>query len=489
MLVERLRPRGVLLSLLMTSASASASDCWVNGFTKIRRLSCIVGLMLVLVASRLQALPTVDPDLFVQEITTGLALPTAMDFIAPGDILVLEKNSGQVHRVVAGVLQPLPVLDVAVNASSERGLLGIAVNTESPPKIFLFFTEATSDGGAPLGNRVYRYDWNPTLEQLENPLLVLDLPVQSGPNHDGGVLVLGPPGEAPGVGDGSLLYAIIGDLNRNGQLQNFTSAAAPDDTSVILRVQQDGTAAPGNPFTPYCSVTTTQTCIDDVDCPGETCVIEVERYFAYGIRNSFGMTLDPATGALWDTENGPSTNDEINHVLPGFNSGWQDVMGPVSSPPPSGLFDIPGAGDTYSNPEFTWSDTNAPTAISFPYGSALGASFDDSALVADNNAGQLYEFPLNVARDGFDFSSIPQLQDLIANNNNERDLLAIGDGFGSITDLKIGPDGLLYVVSLGNGAIYRLPEPGFTLGLMAGTSLLAALRAGRVRRRPSPEAT
>jgi glucose/arabinose dehydrogenase len=424
----------------------------------------------------------VDLPLEVEEVTTGLSLPTTMGFVAPDDILVLQKDDGQVRRVLNDVLQPLPVLDVAVNSASERGLLGIAVNTESPPKVFLFYTESTTDGGAPLGNRVYRYDWNPALAQLENPALILDLPVLPGANHDGGVLVLGPPGEVPGVGDGSVLYAIIGDLNRNGQLQNFEGAAGPDDTSVVLRVDQAGDPAPGNPFTPYCSVTTPQTCSADFDCPaGEDCITQVARYFAYGIRNSFGMALDRVTGELWDTENGPGTNDEINQILPGFNSGWQDVMGPVLSPPPPGLFDVPGAGGTYSNPEFTWFDTNAPTAILFLDGSALGPDFDDSALVADNNAGQLYEFPLNGARDGFDFSGFPELQDLIADDNGERDLLAIGDGFGAITDLKIGPDGLVYVVSIGNGAIYRLPEPSALAGLAAGSVLLSVLGA-RVRR-------
>jgi glucose/arabinose dehydrogenase len=436
------------------------------------------------------AQPVVDPPLELKSTTSGLSQPTTMAFVGPDDILVLQKSNGQVRRVLNGVLQPLPVLDVAVNAVSERGLLGIAVNTEIPPRVFLFYTEAASDGGSPLGNRVYRYDWKPILGQLENPSLLLDLPVSSGPNHDGGVLVLGPPGQVPGIGDGALLHAVIGDLNRNGQLENFENGAAPDDTAVILRIQQDGSPAPGNPFTPYCSVTTAQTCSDAGDCPGgETCVTEVARYYAYGVRNSFGMALDPVTGELWNTENGPGSNDEVNLVAPGFNSGWEDVMGPAASPSgPPGLFDMPGAGNTYSDPEFTWSDTNAPTAIVFPDGSALGPSFDDSALVGDNNAGQLYEFPLNVSRDGFDLA--PPLDDLVADNNAERDLLAIGDGFGAITDLEIGPDGDLYVVSIGNGAIYRLPEPSPLAALAAGVVLLAALRAvgrtGRGRRAGAP---
>lgn len=442
------------------------------------RLPLHSALALVLLGSAAAfAQPAVDPPLVLDTHVTGLVQPTTMAFVAPDDILVLQKHDGQVRRVLGGALQGTPVLDVSVNESSERGLLGIAVNTESPPKVFLYYTEAASDGAAPIANRVYRYDWNPTLGVLENPLLVLGLPVLNGPNHDGGIVMLGPPGEAPGVGDGALLYVVIGDLNRNGQLQNYQAGPAPDDTSVIFRVQQDGSPAPGNPFTPYCSATTGMSCADDFDCPsGESCQTQVARYYAYGVRNSFGLALDPVTGVLWDTENGPNLNDEVNLVAPGFNSGWEDVMGPV--PSPAGLFDMPGAGSTYSLPEFTWVDTNAPTSILFPVGSALGVDFDDSVLVADNNPGQIYEFPLNVARDGFDLA--PPLDDLVADDNGERDLLAIGDGFGAITDMEVGPDGLVYVVSIANGAIYTIPEPGVE-ALLAGVATMFALAHRRAR--------
>src|SRR5262249_26110200 len=162
-----------------------------------------------------------------------------------------------------------------------------------------------------------------------------------------------PPG--PGqVGDGSLLHVVIGDLNRNGQLQNFPNAAAPDDTSVILRVKQDGTPAPGNPFVPYCSITTSMTCPSGTGCPGgETCLTQVARYFAYGVRNSFGLTIDPVTGSLWDTENGENDYDEVNLVLPGFNSGWEQIMGPDSRDPQglADLFNMPGGASAYSDPE------------------------------------------------------------------------------------------------------------------------------------------
>ena len=149
-------------------------------------------------------------------VDTGLTAPTTMAFLGPDEFLILERFSGEVKRVVNGVVDPTPVLDVAVNSAVTRGMLGIAINTESPPGVFLYYTEAVIDGGLPLGNRTYRYDWNAGLGVLENPQLVLDLPV--GPGFlDGGVVLLGPPGEGT-AGDGSLLYAVIGTQGQQGQL-------------------------------------------------------------------------------------------------------------------------------------------------------------------------------------------------------------------------------------------------------------------------------
>src|SRR5207249_18339 len=149
---------------------------------------------------------------------------------------------------------------------------------ENPRKVFLYYTESTADGGTPLGNHIYAYTWNPgnppnpDAGRLESPQLVRALPVLPGDNHNGGVLLLGPP-EAGLAGDGRPLYAVIGDLNRDGQLENFATGPAPDDTGVILRLQQNGAAHPANPFFTYCSVATTTTCTINQDCPsGQTCI-------------------------------------------------------------------------------------------------------------------------------------------------------------------------------------------------------------------------
>jgi len=354
----------------------------------------------------------VDPNFKAETVVSGLDTPITMAFLGPDDILVLQKDDGKVMRVLSGVLQAEPVLDVLVANERSRGLLGIVIVQSSPdPLVYLFFTESSVDSGSPLGNRVYKYTWNSLTGKLENPILVKDLPASPSVNHNGGVLV---------ADLDDTVYAVIGDLDRNGILQNFPTGD-PDDTSVII----------------------------PVDPPGP--------YVGIGIRNSFGLAFDPITGNLWETENGPQTFDEINLVPQGFNSGWETIMGPASLDPDSPPLDLNIDGNIYSynDPEFSWFDPTAPTAISFidtePF-----SNYRDFLFVGDFNSGQIFSFPLNDDRDGFDFSLFPALQDLVADDNDERDLLTFASGFNPITDIKVGPDGLLYIVSIVDGEIYRI---------------------------------
>jgi len=393
----------------------------------------------------------IDPRLQVKEIVSGLNLPTNMAFIGTDDILVLQKNDGRVRRVLDGVLQPGEVLDVAVDNDSERGLLGIAVHPGFPATafVYLYYTESstgddTSGSPTPLGNRVYRFTWDGSA--LINPVLILDLPVTPGPNHDGGIITFGPDGK---------LYVVIGDLNRNGQLENFPGGSLPDDTAVILRVNDDGTIPNDNPFFAQGG--------------------NLAKYYAYGIRNSFGLAFDPVTGELWDTENGPQDFDEINLVERGFNSGWEQIMGPDARDPQgvNDLFDVPGS--QYVDPKFSWLDTVGPTAILFLDSARFAGEYQNDVFVGDINNGTLYHFEPNGTRDGFEFDSA-DLVDLVADNDGELQELIFGTGFGGIADLKVGPDGKLYVLSLTQGKIFSImPAGSATPGLydpVAGTFFL-----------------
>ena len=180
-----------------------------------------------------------------------------------------------------------------------------------------------------------------------------------------------------------------------------------------------------------------------------------ENYYAIGIRNSFGITVDPITGKLWDTENGPWEYDEINLISPKFNSGWQEIMGIATE---SQIEQLPKYENfVYSNPEFSWQKTTAPTSLVF-FNSDQFLDNGNNLLVADCINGNLYEFTLNENRTEFIFKN-PGLQDKVFNNIDSMREIIFGTGFGCISDLEFGPDGFLYIVSVSDGAIYRItPE-------------------------------
>jgi len=347
-----------------------------------------------------------DNDFVVQKFIAGIPNgPTTMAFEG-NDILVLQKTDGQVRLINDGALQEKPVLDENVTSEGEQGMLGI---TTVGTKVYLYFTESTYDGGKPLGKRVYSYDWNGT--ELVNKTLVKDLWATQ-TYHNGGAMVTDQNGS---------VYLVVGDAGRYGKLENHPTGE-PDDTGVILRI------APPGP------------------------------YYAMGIRNSFGLAIDPVTGKLWDTENGVDVYDEINIVPPNFNSGWDVIMGPAND---TTLKNLPGyPGYYYHDPQFTWEKTVAPTGLSF-IDSKEFEKYKNSLFVGDCNNGNLYRFELNDNRDGFVFSS-SQLSDKIVNVGDSMDEIIFGTGFGCITDVVAGPDGLLYFVSLSDGTIYRIVPKSYT---------------------------
>jgi glucose/arabinose dehydrogenase len=188
-------------------------------------------------------------------------------------------------------------------------------------------------------------------------------------------------------------------------------------------------------------------------------------YYAYGIRNSFGIDFDPVTGKLWDTENGPDFGDEINLVNPGFNSGWEqvqgiwtrehlDAMGPVASQQPSNLVNFGGRG-IYHVPQFTWNKTIGPTAIKFFNSDKLGEQYENDIFVSDIDNGNIYHFKLNQERNGFLLGG--SLADNVAYTSKDSQQAVFATGFGGITDLQVGPgDGYLYVLSYTGGTNYRI---------------------------------
>lgn len=481
-----------------------------------------------------------DRSLQVRTVVSGIDVPIGIAFLGRNDMLVLEKNSGRVQRVVDGVMTST-VLDLGVNNFSERGLLGIALHPRFPrnPGVYLFWTCRSTalptdpffpdeercldanmfadDSGEVLqvpliGNRVDRFTWDGSLLHYEKNLIMLrafqndaapeppgqgDEAQPARGNHNGGVIRFG---------HDRKLYIQFGDNGRRGQLQNLEDGPGgptraddqfggpePDDahlTGVILRLDDDGSTPGDNPFHRA-----------GARIGGEVGA-NIQKIFAYGVRNGFGMAFDPESGDLWEQENGDDSFSELNRVTPGFNSGWVQIMGPperigqfktiettvTPDPPdpnaltyfglqqlrwsPVNIADSPGEarqrlfmlpGAHYSAPELSWKFEVAPGGIGFA-GRGLGRRFDGDLFMASARpaleGGHLFRIKLTESRRSIDPDD-PRLRDRVADNRHkfeitESESLLIGRNFGVGTDVQTGPNGNLYIVSLTNGEIYEI---------------------------------
>ncbi len=369
-----------------------------------------------------------DSNFIVEEFITGLSQPTAMTFVG-NDILILEKNTGYVKLIRDEEIVSKPLLKFEVVSTNESGLLGI---TSYQNYVYIYVTEA--DDGVKIGNNIYRYTWNGN--NLIDQQLVNTLSNESS-WHNGGSMTVDLNGQ---------VFAVIGDQMGGGRedtkndlrlLQNHNNGDF-DDSGVILKVELKPEII--------------KPMLDENP---------LLHYYAIGIRNSFGLTVDPLTGNLWDTENGPEDFDEINLVNSGFNSGWEIAMGPITEEQNSKILSIEGF--QYSDPEFSWEKTVAPTGLDFVT-SELYNPYENHLLVGTCSTGQILKFKLNDDRTGFEFSS-PHLQDLVANlietESGEKEVESIdeivfGDGFGCVTDITFGTDEFLYVVSITDNTIYRI---------------------------------
>ena len=420
-----------------------------------------------------------DSNLKVELVARNLDFPTAIDFLGNDDLLLTEKDTGNVYEIINGNISA-PLIHLNVTTRDERGLLGLAIsgngNNDSKDNtfVYLYYTLCGKDkatdseviqqflngekvgqptvkgGSKKCGNYVYRYELDAKDNKLVAPKLIASLPGLPGPSHNGGKLLMDKEKN---------LFVTIGDLqttkfnqNKTGydtKAQNIINGTFPDGRGGILRITHDGKPVGNGTL--------------GVDYP-------LNLYYAYGIKNSFGIGLDPVTDNLWDTENGPQFGDEINLVKPGFNSGWEKVQGIWKlnqTREKDGIFDNSTKGvefvdfsskGKYSNPEFVWDKPVAPTALAFLDSDKLGQQYTNDIFVGSAKKGTLFHFDLKPDRESLDL--IGDLADLVYSKKDDSSKIVFGENFGVVTDLKVGPDGYLYVVSgtgeTGKGAIYKI---------------------------------
>lgn len=251
-----------------------------------RLVSVLAAMTLVVAGADPAGAARARPELVMD----GLASPTNVAIARDGRIFLAEQATGDVRIIEDGVLLPAPFDHVDVVAGAETGLLGLALHPAFPdrPWVYVYYSDA-ADGR----NRLIRIlaDGNRGTDRQN---LIDGLETANG-YHNGGDIAF--------ALDGSLLLSV-------GEAHESARAQDPNDIGgKVLRIEADGTLAPDNPFGP--------------DNP----------VYSIGHRNSFGLCVDPATGNLWETENGPESDDEVNRVVAGGNYGWPDQLGPGGEPP------------------------------------------------------------------------------------------------------------------------------------------------------------
>lgn len=249
----------------------------------MRRLAAVTAAAtaLVLATAGLAPAGTSAADLVAKPILTGLPFPAAFTFFSDGRLIYGERYTGRIMLFDPSTGTKTVLFTVTdVDSSGAQGLLGLAVDPRWPKKPFVY-AYATRNIGGQLQNQILKITVAGDHGTAFKVIFVSDS--KTGNNHVGGHIAFGPDNK---------LYVVVGDSQVPANAQDLSN-----DAGKVLRMTRAGKAPADNPFTG-------------------------SLIFAYGLRNSFGFTFDPQTGLLWETENGPLCNDEINLERSGENHAW-----------------------------------------------------------------------------------------------------------------------------------------------------------------------
>jgi glucose/arabinose dehydrogenase len=282
-------------------------------------------------------------------VVTGLAFPAAFTVGNDRRIYYGERFTGRIR-----IFNPATGSDTLwttipnISNQGERGLLGLQLLPGSLNLVgFVYATRLVN--GVPT---------NQIIEVSSILRVIFSSNTPSQLNHNGGRILFGPDGN---------LYAVIGDAQSPGNSQDLAKHAGK-----ILRMTPSGGVPGDNPF------------------PGNL-------VWSYGHRNSYGFTFDPLSGRLWQTENGPECNDEINLVAKGANYGWGPHETCSSPPPPPANTNQDGPNPVMPLAWFT--PTTAPTGAAFCVGCGIPSS-EGAMFFGTYNTNQITRVVLDANRTG-----------------------------------------------------------------------------------------
>ena len=289
-----------------------------------------------------------------QAVATGLDNPVGFTInpVDSNELWYGERNTGEIRRRNIVTSADSLVYTVSnVLTLNEQGLLGIALHPDYPSQPYVYVYATRNKGGVAV-NMVIKITLSGGVG-IRRKTLLKDPSTRTG--HNGGRIKFGSDG---------MLYVSIGEHTFPTNSQNLNNPAGK-----IHRITPDGDVPADNPF------------------PGST-------IWAYGVRNSFGFAFDPTTGFLWDTDNGPDCNDEVNRIKKGGNYAWGENFNCALSPAPQNTNQDGPLPRRL--PKLFQADTTGITGAAFCSGCGLPTDLD--LYIGGVNDGIIYKLTLDATR-------------------------------------------------------------------------------------------
>jgi glucose/arabinose dehydrogenase len=329
----------------------------------------------------------------LERLVGGLVRPWSLASTPEGDILITEKHRGlRVVRDGALVPQPLAGGPPGVLAKADSGLLDVVLDPDfaSSRVIFLSFAEGDEDANRTAIWRA-RYEGD---RLVDGRVIFRAVPDKAGTGHPGGRMAF--------LADGTLLLTVGDGFEYKTAAQDLGSHLGK-----ILRLTRDGTAAAGNPF------------VGRADARPEI--------WTWGHRNPQGLARDPVSGDVWEHEHGPRGGDEINRLHAGANYGWPLVTHGID-------YDLSIVSERAFAPGierswFFWAPSIAPSGLAVYRGSAF-AAWDGNLLV-----GGLVSRSLSRMRSAKQPGFFVEEERMFGSQGKR------------IRDVRVGPDGLVYLLT------------------------------------------
>jgi glucose/arabinose dehydrogenase len=345
----------------------------------------------------------------VVQVARGLVNPWSLVFLPDGSMLVTERP-GRLRVIRNGVLEPAPVAGMP-RVAAERlcGLMEIALHPRFAENRFLYFTYSKPGDKGTMVTTLARGVYDGTaLTKVEE------------------LLVATPYWDCRGGAASRLAFAPDGLLFMTTGASGENREEAQDTTHLrgkVLRLRDDGTAAPGNPFIGRAGFR--------------------PEIYSYGHRNQLGLAFHPQTGALWNAEHGPNGGDELNIILPGKNYGWPGVsLGRDYAGPWQGKF----AQDGMQPSEVNWVPSIGVGGLLFYSGDRFPA-WRGNAIVGSMRYGEI--------------PNTGHMQRIVFNERGEeiRREMFLTELRQRVREVRQSPDGYIYILTdETDGGVFRL-EP------------------------------